>query len=476
MDDTAPPTSQIPRPATPPQDLKAEQALLGAMLLSTDAIAETVELLEPADFYRPTHEHIYLIILDLYADEQPVDAITVTAELRKRKSKKPADPGYLHTLANSAARPSAYTKLAQRIRNAAVLRRLWGVAHDTGVLAVTTPLEHAEDALTRAQSDMLAIRSRPTTAPPDDSLFLSDIMEGALDEFEAIDSREGWIGVPTGFTDLDLLTNGLRPGQLIVIASRPAVGKSTLALDIVRTCSIRDNRPAVLFSLEAGNKEIATRITSAECHVALHHLRGGGMTDDDWTRLARRMPNITRAPLLIDDSPRLTMSEIYAKSRRLRAHHKIELIAIDPLHLLPYGTRPFASRYEEVNEISRMLKSMAKDLQIPVIAVSELNRGPETRTDRKPLIHDLRDSGTLEENADLVILLHREDAYEKESPRAGEADLIVAKHRSGPTATITVAFQGHYARFVDFARPPTCTGDTEEKSSPDSTTAPDTGV
>jgi replicative DNA helicase len=231
------------------------------------------------------------------------------------------------------------------------------------------------------------------------------------------------------------------------------MGKSTLALDFARACSIKHNMPSVIFSLEMGRNEIAMRLLSAEARVALHHMRSGNMTDDDWTRVARRMPDVTNAPLYIDDSPNLSMMEIRAKCRRLKQRNDLKLVVIDYLQLMQAGgSRRAESRQQEVSDMSRNLKLLAKELEVPVIALSQLNRGPEQRTDKKPMVSDLRESGSIEQDADMVVLLHREDAYEKESPRAGEADLIVAKHRNGPTATITVAFQGHYSRFVDMTR------------------------
>jgi replicative DNA helicase len=237
------------------------------------------------------------------------------------------------------------------------------------------------------------------------------------------------------------------------VANDIIVHNSTLALDFSRACSITNGLPSVIFSLEMGRNEIAMRLLSAEARVALHHMRSGNMTDDDWTRVARRMPDVTAAPLYIDDSPNLSMMEIRAKCRRLKQRQDLKLVVIDYLQLMQSGgSRRAESRQQEVSDMSRNLKLLAKELEVPVIALSQLNRGPEQRTDKKPMVSDLRESGSIEQDADMVILLHREDAYEKESPRAGEADLIVAKHRNGPTATITVAFQGHYSRFVDMTR------------------------
>jgi len=237
------------------------------------------------------------------------------------------------------------------------------------------------------------------------------------------------------------------------VANDIIVHNSTLALDFARSCSVKHKIPSVFFSLEMGRNEIAMRLLSAEARVALHHMRSGNMTDEDWTRLARRMPELNDSPLYIDDSPNLSMMEIRAKCRRLKQRNDLRLVVIDYLQLMQAGgSRRPESRQQEVSEMSRNLKLLAKELELPVIALSQLNRGPEQRTDKRPMVSDLRESGSIEQDADMVILLHREDAYEKESPRAGEADLIVAKHRNGPTATITVAFQGHYSRFVDMAQ------------------------
>ncbi|MGD9485549.1 replicative DNA helicase [Streptomyces sp. TRM70308] len=435
----------------PPQDLGAEQSVLGGMLLSKEAIADVVEVLKGPDFYRPAHETIYQAILDLYAKGEPADPITVAAELTRRgELTKVGGNGYLHSLVQTVPTAANAEYYAEIVHERAVLRRL--VEAGTRITQMGYAADgDVDEIVNSAQAEIYAVTEQRTS---EDYLPLNDIMEGALDEIEAIGSRSGQMtGVPTGFTDLDSLTNGLHPGQMIVIAARPAMGKSTLALDFARACSIRHNLPSVIFSLEMGRNEIAMRLLSAEARVALHHMRSGSMTDDDWNKIARQMPQVTDAPLYIDDSPNLTMMEIRAKCRRLKQRNDLQLIVIDYLQLMQSGaSRRPESRQQEVSEMSRNLKLLAKELEVPVIALSQLNRGPEQRTDKKPMVSDLRESGSIEQDADMVILLHREDAYEKESPRAGEADLIVAKHRNGPTATITVAFQGHYSRFVDMAQ------------------------
>jgi replicative DNA helicase len=434
---------------TPPHDLAAEQSVLGGMLLSQDAIADVVETLRTQDFYRPAHQLIYDAILDLYGRGEPADAVMVSNTLTKNgEIGRVGGAPYLHTLISSvptAANAGYYAKIVQE---RAVLRKLVEVGTRITQRGYAADGADADVILDWAEAEVLSIAEKRTG---EDYVPLSEIMPGALDEIEAIGSRGGqMIGVPTGFQDLDALTNGLHPGQMIIVAARPAMGKSTLALDFARAASIKHGLTSAFFSLEMGRNEITMRLLSAEARIALHAMRSGTMQDEDWTRLARRMSEVAEAPLFIDDSPNMSMMEIRAKCRRLKQRHDLRLVVVDYLQLMSSGKRA-ESRQVEVSEFSRSLKLLAKELEVPVIALSQLNRGPEQRTDKKPMVSDLRESGSLEQDADMVLLLHREDAYEKESPRAGEADLIVAKHRNGPTATVTVAFQGHYSRFVDMA-------------------------
>jgi replicative DNA helicase len=433
---------------TPPQDLAAEQCVLGAMMLSKDAIADVIETLRGTDFYRPAHEIVFDAVTDLYARGEPADAITVAAELAKRgEMARIGGAPYVHTLVASVPLAANAGYYAHIVREKAILRRL--VEAGTKIVQIGYAGEgEVDDVVDQAQAEIYSVTEKRTT---EDYAPLKDIMEGALDEIEAIDSRgDAMVGVPTGFTDLDELTNGLHPGQMIIVAARPAMGKSTLGLDFARSASIKHGLTSCVFSLEMSRNEITMRLLSAEAKVPLHHMRNGKMTDEDWARLARKMGEVSEAPLFIDDSPNLTMMEIRAKARRLKQRHDLKLIVIDYLQLMTSGKK-VESRQLEVSEFSRSIKLLAKELELPVIAICQLNRGSEQRSDKRPMASDLRESGSLEQDADVVILLHREDAYERESTRPGEADFIVAKHRNGPTADIVVAFQGHYSRFVDMA-------------------------
>jgi replicative DNA helicase len=433
---------------TPPHDVAAEQCVLGGMLLSKDAISDVIEVIRPTDHYRPAHQLVHEAILDLYARGEPADAITVSNELARRGDLGKVGGGpYLHTLIASVPTAANAGYYARIVRERAILRRLVEAGTRIVQMGYTGDAE-ADELVDKAQAEVYAVTDRRIA---EDYHSLSEIMPGALDEIEAISTHGGTMtGVPTGFTDLDALTNGLHAGQMVVIAARPAVGKSALALDFARAATIRHQLPTVIFSLEMGRNEITMRLLAAEARVPMHVMRSGQMSDDDWARLARRMSEVADAPLFIDDSPNMSLMEIRAKCRRLKQRHDLRLVIIDYLQLMSSPKR-VENRQQEVSEMSRSLKLLAKELEVPVVALSQLNRGPEQRTDKKPMVSDLRESGSIEQDADVVILLHREDAYEKESPRAGEADLIVAKHRNGPTATVTVAFQGHYSRFVDMA-------------------------
>jgi replicative DNA helicase len=432
----------------PPQDIVAEQSVLGAMLLSKDAVADVIEGLREIDFYKPAHAKIFGAILDIYGKGEPADAITVANYLGKQGSlSNVGGAAYLHTLVASvptAANASYYSRI---VTERSILRRLVDAGTRIAQMGYAGDAE-VDSLVDRAQAEIYDVTSLRTS---EDYMPLSDIMPGTLAEIEAIEGRGGQlVGVPTGFQQLDDITHGLHAGQLIIVAARPAIGKSTLGLDLARAASIKNNMASAIFSLEMGRNEIVMRLLSAEAQVSLGNMRAGTLSDADWGRLANKMGQVNEAPLFIDDSPNMTMMEIRAKARRLKQQYDLKLLVIDYLQLMSSG-RKVESRQVEVSEFSRSLKLLAKELEIPVIAISQLNRGAEQRQDKRPMLSDLRESGSLEQDADMVILLHREDAYERESPRAGEADFILAKHRNGPTGTVTVAFQGHYSRFVDMA-------------------------
>jgi replicative DNA helicase len=439
-------STERPTDRTPPHDLLAEQSTLGGMLLSKDAVADVIETVRGTDFYIPKHEIIYGAILSLYSHGEPTDVIAVSDELTKTgELTRAGGADYLHTLTAlvpTAANAGFYASI---VAEKAVLRRL--VEAGTRIVQMGYASEgEVTDLVNNAQAEIYGVAGGVTA---EDYVPLTEAVTQAIDDIEAAAGRDGQMtGVPTGFTDLDRLTNGLQPGQLVIIAARPALGKSTVALDFCRAASIKHNLPSIFFSLEMGKSEIAMRLLSAEASVPLQNMRKGTVEARDWTTIAATRGRIADAPLYIDDSPNMTLVEIRAKCRRLKQKAGLKMVVIDYLQLMTSGKK-VESRQQEVSEFSRALKLLAKEIEVPVVALSQLNRGPEQRADKKPAISDLRESGSLEQDADIVILLHRESAYEKENPRAGEADFIVAKHRNGPTDTVTVGFHGHFSRFVD---------------------------
>ena len=434
-----------------PHDMLAEQSVLGAMLLSIDACPEIITEvgLKGADFYAPKHEIIFDAILKLYTGSEPTDTITTTAELtRQGNLVRVGGADYLHTLTSivpTAANAGFYAKIVQE---KAILRRL--VEAGTKIAASGYAAEgDIIDLINAAQSDIFSVG---TTSLRDQYSPLNDAIGMAVTEIEFAEGNEGEIvGVPTGIVDVDMMTHGLHPGQLVILAARPGVGKSTFALDIARNASIKNKMPSLFFSLEMSKAEIAMRLLSAESDIYLQSMRKGNMTRDDWTKMANVRGSISDSPLFIDDSPNLTLAEIRSKARRLTKELGLQLIVIDYLQLLSSGKK-VESRQQEVSEFSRSLKLLAKELEIPVIAIAQLNRGSEEKKDKKPELHHLRESGSLEQDADVVILLHREDIGQKEHPRAGEADIIIAKQRNGPTGTVISLFQGQYSKFVNLQK------------------------
>lgn len=446
----SPQVDRSPLDRVPPQDVEAEQSVLGSMLLSKDAIADVVETTRGGDFYRPAHETVYETVLDLYSRGEPADAITVANELeRAGQLARIGGRPYLHTLIEMVPTPAHAGEYAGIVRERAVLRRLVEAGTRITQMGYTGDGD-VDDIVDRAQNEVYQVTERRTS---EDYVSLGASLESTLEEIEAIHSRDGtMVGVPTGFADLDELTNGLHPGQLVVVAARPAMGKSTLGMDFARAAAVTNGLTTAIFSLEMSRSEITMKLLSAEARVELGRIRQGRMGEEDWARMAQKMGTLSDAPLFIDDSPNMSMMEIRAKCRRLKQRHDLRFVVLDYLQLMTSGKR-VESRQVEVSEFSRSLKLLAKELEVPIVAISQLNRGPEQRTDRRPMLADLRESGSIEQDADMVILLHRDDYYTKEaSERPGEADIIVAKHRNGPTRDIAVAFQGHYSRFVDIAR------------------------
>ena len=433
-------------PRVMPHNLEAEQSTIGGMLLSQEAVAEVFEMVSPHDFYAPKHELIFNAVLSLFGKGEPTDVIAVSDELNKAGNLlKAGGSDYLHSLTSyvpTAANASYYAKI---VADKAILRRLIEAGTRIAQAGYDSQGE-VEDLVNDAQAEVYKVVSQSSR---EDYVGLSDSIEAAIREIETAQQRGGELtGIPTGFTDLDAFTHGLHPGQLIIVAARPAVGKSTFALDIARAAAIKHKKATIFFSLEMGRAEIAMRMLSAESSIYLQSMRKGNVSEADWTRLAAVRGKINDAPLYIDDSPNMSLVEIRAKCRRLAQQVDLKMVVIDYIQLMSSGKK-VESRQQEVSEFSRALKLLAKELGIPVVALSQLNRQAEQAKDKRPELSHLRESGSLEQDADVVVLLHREGIFERDHPRAGEADLILAKQRNGPTGTVTVAFHGQYSRFVN---------------------------
>ena len=433
---------------TMPHDDVAEQSVLGGMLLSKDAIADVVESLRASDFYKPAHETIYEAILSLYGHGSPADAITVADELKKRgELTRVGGAAYIHTLIASVPTAANAQYYAEIVKEHAIMRRLIEAGTKIAQLGYANETE-VDTLVDQAQAEIYAVTDGNAK---EDYVSFSEALEETINEIDANSNRpDGVYGVPTDFIEFDELTGGLHGGQMIVIAARPGVGKSTLALDIARSASIHHQMTTVFFSLEMSRTELAMRILSAEGKISMGRLKKGDLDTEGWTNLATLQGRIDSAPLFIDDSPNMTLMEIRAKCRRLKQRNDLKLVVLDYLQLMSSGKK-VESRQQEVSEFSRSLKLLAKELDVPVIALSQLNRGSEQRTDKRPMVSDLRESGSIEQDADMVILLHREDMYNPDSERVGEADMIIAKHRGGPPRTIPLAFSGKYSRFNNMA-------------------------
>ncbi len=434
----------------PPQNIDAEMSVLGGMMLSKDAIADVIEILRATDFYRPAHASVYDVVVELFGRGDPADAVTVGAELkRKGELERIGGLPYLHTLVATVPTAANAAYYAGIVREQAQLRSLVEVGTRIVQLGYTTDGADVEGLVNLAQSEVFAVSEQRNST---NYVTLEQVVPDLYEELERNANRDGGLdGVPTGFAELDAKLNGLRAGQMIIIAARPGGGKSTLAMDICRSCAVHNNKAAAYFSLEMNRTELSMRLLAAESRVFLDRMIKGELESRDWQEIARTLDKISQAPLIVDDSPNMTMGEIRAKSRRMKQQFDIQLIVIDYLQLLTSGGKSVESRQQEVSEFSRSIKLLAKELEIPIVAVAQLNRDSEKRNDKRPQVADLRESGSLEQDADVVLLIHREDMFNENTEKQGMADIIIGKQRSGPTGIVELAFQGHFSRFAEVA-------------------------
>lgn len=426
-------------------DTTAERAVLGAALVNENTIPEIVTRLRADDFYLPDHQQIFSLIQEAFTEGSPVEPVTLAAKLFERTGHN--NPKIFFDLSDSVQTVVNVGYHLELVKEASTRRKLGALGTRVAQMADT---QTEPDLIIEEINDGLA---SATTVDQSDTVAISEVIDSVLDEVNARQEGASKQGLMTGFTELDELTGGLKGGQMVIVAARPGLGKSTIATDFMRHASIDSGIPTLMFSLEMSKEELTERIISAEASVYTQNLKKGCMSDSDWEQTAKAVERLDNAPLFIADSPELTMIDIAAKARLMQAQRGIKMIVVDYLQLLTSGKKS-ESRQQEVSDFSRQLKLLAKSLDVPVIAVAQLNRGVEMRgEDALPKASDLRESGSLEQDADIILLIHRPDSQNPDHARAGEADLIVAKHRGGSTGTISLAHQLHMSRFANPVAP-----------------------
>jgi replicative DNA helicase len=432
----------------PPQNLEAEQSVLGSILLEPEALSRVLEVMTGDDFYRNSHRKIFDSMLALYQKGTPVDLITLTEILQnKGHLEEVGGASYLTSLTDAIPSAIHVDNYARIIREKSVLRRL--INRTTEIASKSYQFAgDAEDLLDEAEKAIFEIseaKINPMVYP------ISDVIKDSFGTIELLyDRREKVIGVPSGFTQLDKLTSGFQNSDLIIIAGRPSMGKTAFALNIARNAAVDHEVPVVIFSLEMSRQQLAIRLLCSEARVDSNQVRTGFFGEREWSKLTAAAGVLSEAPIFIDDSPTMTVLQMRAKARRLRMEKSLGLVVIDYLQLMK-GREGMERREQEISEISRSLKGLAKELNIPVIALSQLNRRPEGRDDKKPVLADLRESGAIEQDADVICFIFREEMYEENPKQKGIAEILLRKHRNGPTGSVSLKFWNEFTRFDDLA-------------------------
>lgn len=454
--DLPPPPPEEPTPAAelrgraydrvPPHSIEAEISVLGAALLSRAAAAEAVEVLRPDDFYRGAHRVAFEGIQELAASGQPLDQVTLLDWLQRNgRLEEVGGASGIHDLTAAVPTAANAAHYARIVRERALLRRLIDAGSEVARLGFEGDGD-AREIVDRAEAVIYEVGQSGYTS---DYSQLKELLNESFARIEQLAEQNDEVtGLATGFKDLDRITAGLQAQNLVIVAARPAMGKSSLALGVAHYVTVELLRPALVFSLEMSKLEIVQRLLSSEARIDSSKLRTGRLAESDWAQLGDALGKLSNAPLFIDDTPAVTLMEIRSKARRLKQKHGLDLVIVDYLQLMQ-SHRRVDSRQQEVAEISRGLKMLAKELDVPVIALSQLSRQPESRTDRRPQLADLRESGSIEQDADLVGFIYRDEIYDNESPDKGIAELIVAKHRNGPTGLVKLAFLEHLTKFAN---------------------------
>ena len=434
----------------PPHDLEAEQAIIGSMLTDKDAVISSIEVLKEDDFYREDNKAIYAAILNLYNRSEPIDIITVKSELEAMgKFEQVGGLEYLAELPEKVPTTANAIKYIKIVEEKSILRKLIKTANEIIELGYS-PTEEVEDIMDGAEKkifDIMQQKNQKSYTP------IKDVLVESFTKLEELYNRKQHItGVPTGFTELDYKTAGLHGSDLVLIAARPAMGKTAFALNIATNASVRAKVPVAVFSLEMSKDQLVNRILCSEAMVDSNKVRTGKLEENDWTKLAETIGPLSEAEIYIDDTPGISIMEIRAKCRKLKLEKNIGMVVIDYLQLVQGSNKRIGSREQEISEISRSLKILAKELNVPVIALSQLSRAAEQRPDHRPMLSDLRESGAIEQDADIVMFLYRDDYYNEDSEKKDIAEVIIAKHRGGSTGTVELLWLGSYTKFVNLEK------------------------
>lgn len=434
----------------PPQNIEAEQAVLGAIFLEPSSLIITSEVLIPEDFYRSAHQKIFRVMLKLNDEGKAVDLITVTEDLAATKAlEEVGGIMYLSELAGSVPTAANVEYYARIVEEKSLLRRLIRTATNIAQEGYSRE-DEVEDLLGEAEKSIMEVAQRKNGGSFEN---IKDVLVRTYDNIEVLANRKGDVtGIPTGFAELDRMTAGFQRNDLIIVAARPSVGKTAFALNIAQNVATKTDENVAIFSLEMGAEQLVMRMLCAEGNINAQNLRTGDLTDEDWRKLTMAMGSLSNAGIYIDDTPGIRIGEIRAKSRRLKQEHGLGMIMIDYLQLIQGNGRSGENRQQEVSEISRSLKALARELEVPVIALSQLSRGVESRQDKRPMMSDIRESGSIEQDADIVAFLYRDDYYDKESENKNIIEIIIAKQRNGPVGTVSLAFVKEYNKFVNLER------------------------
>lgn len=433
----------------PPHDIEAEQAVLGCMITDRDAVIAAIESLAEEDFYREDNKLIYKAILNLYNRAEPVDIITLKSELSSiGKFDEVGGLEYLAELPEKVPTTSNVDKYIKIVKEKSELRILIKTANDIITMSYD-PTQEVESIMDGAEKKIFGIMQKKNQ---EGYASIKDILVDSFTELEELYNRKQHVtGVPTGFLDLDKMTAGLHNSDLVLVAARPAMGKSAFALNIATNAAIQANTGVAIFSLEMSKEQMANRILGSVAMVDGNSIRTGRIADDDWIKLATASGELSQTGIVIDDTPGISVMEIRAKCRKLKMEKNIGLVIIDYLQLVQASSRA-GSREQEIAEISRSLKILAKEINVPVIALSQLSRAPEQRPDHRPMLSDLRESGSIEQDADIVMFLYRDDYYNPDTEKKNIAEVIIAKHRAGSTGTVELAWLGNYTKFANLAK------------------------